>query len=228
MDGFLDRKLSQWLLVAANQLVARYNLRSIKHSSFHLDRLRLDDQVPVLYRLLLEKLFDHFLDLVHFLVRTNSGLHKSLSHASRLTHALRHTVKQAEFSREVVGVLRDLDQEERLFGHCDLLFVTLRKVVCYWNLLVIAHKPARYWILIKDNIIDKVSALVAPVCDDAFTAKFELHPLLPHALARGFVFNLQNSIETTLGRHELEDRIHHQGAPHLALKCGSFEPGPDL
>jgi hypothetical protein len=92
------------------------------------DRLRLDDKVPVLYRLLLEKLFDHFLDLVHFLVRTNSGLHKSLSHACRLTHAVRHTVKQAEFSGEVVGVFRDLDQEERLFGHCDRLFVALLKV----------------------------------------------------------------------------------------------------
>ena len=82
VDGFLDGKLSQCLLVAANQLVAADNLRSVEHSSFHVDRLRLDDQVPVLDSLLLEKLSDHLLDLVHFLVRTNSGLHKSLSHAS--------------------------------------------------------------------------------------------------------------------------------------------------
>jgi hypothetical protein len=46
------------------------------------DGLGLDDKVPVLDSLLLEKLSDHLFDLVHFLVRTNSGLHKSLSHAS--------------------------------------------------------------------------------------------------------------------------------------------------
>jgi len=82
VDGFLDGKLSQRLLVAANQLVAADNLRSVEHSSVHVDGLGLDDKVPVLDSLLLEKLSDHLLDLVHFLVRTNSGLHKSLSHAS--------------------------------------------------------------------------------------------------------------------------------------------------
>ena len=90
------------------------------------------------------------------------------------------------------------------------------------------HKPARHWILIKDDISDKVSALGAPICDDAFTAKFELHPLLPHALTGGFILDLQNSLETSLGRHELENRIHDQSASHLALESGSFEPGPDL
>lgn len=90
------------------------------------------------------------------------------------------------------------------------------------------HKPARHWILIKDNVSDKVSALVAPVCDDALTTEFELHSLFPHALTRGFVLDLQNSLETSLCRHELEDRIHNQSAPHLALESGGFEPGPDL
>ena len=90
------------------------------------------------------------------------------------------------------------------------------------------NKPACNWILIKDNVSDKVGALVAPVCDDALSAEFELHSLLPHALTRGIVLDLQNSLETSLCRHELEDRVHDQSATHLALESGGFEPGPDL
>jgi len=60
-------------------------------------------------------------------------------------------------------------------------------------------EPARHWILIKDNISDEVGPLVAPVCDDAFAAKFQLHTLLPHSLARRLIFDLQNSLEARFG-----------------------------
>ena len=72
-----------------------------------------------------------------------------------------------------------------------------------------------------------VSALVAPVADDALAAELHLDDLLELMVAVGPLFKLSNLLKTRRGRHELEDAVDRQSAAQLGLEGRRLEAWHD-
>ena len=86
MDGILDGKLPQNVLVTVDDLVVLEDLRSTEDVRLHLDGHLLDAEVPVLDRLLVEEDVAHLLDLIHLLLGSDPRLSKSVSHSGTFSH----------------------------------------------------------------------------------------------------------------------------------------------
>jgi hypothetical protein len=82
-------------------------------------------------------------------------------------------------------------------------------------------------VCVKDNIINNVLTLVTPVSNDTLVAKLHFAALNPLMLTllREIIFQFNYTIQTTIRRHKLKNRIHDQSAPKLTLKGGGFKAG---
>ena len=129
MDCLLNGKLPENVLVTVNDLIVREDLRSAKNVGLHLDGNLLDAEVPVLDRFLVEELLAHLLDLVHLVLGSDPRHGESISHSGSLAHTFWYSVEHAELRWQVVVLVGDLDEEERLLEVCDLLVVDLREVL---------------------------------------------------------------------------------------------------
>jgi hypothetical protein len=79
---------------------------------------------------------------------------------------------------------------------------------------------------VKDNIINNVLALVTPISNDTLVTKLHfasLNPLMLTLLGK-FIFQFNYTIETTIRRHKLKDRINNQSATKLTLEGRGFKP----
>lgn len=79
---------------------------------------------------------------------------------------------------------------------------------------------------VKDNIVNNVLALVTPVSNDTLVAELHfaaLNPLMLTLLSK-FIFQFNYTIETTIRRHKLKNRIYNQSATKLTLEGRGFKP----
>lgn len=90
-----------------------------------------DLQVPVLERFLLQDLGTHLLNFSDLFTGVHSSLLERVSHASRLADRVRNTIDQAEFCRQVMVLVSNLDQEKGLLWVRDTLPVVRLEVVLY-------------------------------------------------------------------------------------------------
>ena len=125
MSSFSNGQLSQSVLIAANDLILRNHLGSCQDVCCHLDRLLIDDKVPVFDCLLVKEFRDHLLDPSDLFLRINPCLSECFSHTWSLSDAIRHTIKKAEFSWKVVAFLSNLYEEHWLLNLSDFLVVAL-------------------------------------------------------------------------------------------------------
>ena len=95
---FLDREALQSLLVALHDLIVeqQVHLWGAHNEALQLDRNLLDLEAPVLHSILLGECVDHLLDLSNLLLRRNTSLSKSVSHASTLSNRVRNAIEQTE------------------------------------------------------------------------------------------------------------------------------------
>ena len=185
-------------------------------------------KTPVLDCLLLEELLTHLLDLVDLVLWSDPSPGQSVTHAWRLTDAIRDSIDQTELWRKVVVGVRDLDSEERLADILHSLVVDLAEVVSDLRLNIIEDERVTDWVLLKVNIVDDVGPLVAPVSDDALVTELEADDLLELVLAVAVLPDLIDPLETSLGCHKLEDVIDGEGAPIFTLEGRCLEARPDF
>ena len=193
-----------------------------------LDWNLLNLKTPILDCLLLEKLLTHLLDLVDLVLWSDPRPGQSVTHAWRLSDAIRDSIDQTELWRKVVVGVRDLDSEERLADILHSLVVDLAEVVSDLCLNIIEDERVTDWVLLKVNIVDDVGPLVAPVSDDALVAELEADDLLELVLAVAVLSDLIDPLEACLSCHKLEDVIDGKGAPIFTLEGRCLEARPDF
>ena len=86
VNGFLNRKLSQNILVTVNYLVVLEDLRSVHNSRLNLDRNCFDLEVPLLESFLGLQDSRHVLDALDLVLRRDVSPLKSFTHAWALAH----------------------------------------------------------------------------------------------------------------------------------------------
>ena len=193
-----------------------------------LDWNLLNLKTPVLDCLLLKELLTHLLDLVDLVLWSDPRPGQSVTHAWRLSDAIRDSIDQTELWRKVVVGVRDLDSEERLADILHSLVVDLAEVVSDLCLNIIEDERVTDWVLLKVNIVDDVGPLVAPVSDDALVAELEADDLLELVLAVAVLSDLIDPLEACLSCHKLEDVIDGKGAPIFTLEGRCLEARPDF
>ena len=176
----------------------------------------------------MEQNFAHFLDLVDLVLRIDPGSGESVTHAWRLADAIRDTIKEAQLRWEVVLLVRDLDLEERLTKISELSVIDLLEILSNFSLLVIEHECLVDGVLLKVNVIDDVGPLVSPVSDDTLVDELKFDYLLKLVLAVRLLLDLIDSLEASLGGHELKDIVDGKGASKFTLESRSFEARPNL
>ena len=193
-----------------------------------LDWNLLNLKTPILDCLLLEELLTHLLDLIDLVLWSDPRPGQSVTHAWRLSDAIRDSIDQTELWRKVVVGVRDLDSEERLADILHSLVVDLAEVVSDLCLNIIEDERVTDWVLLKVNIVDDVGPLVAPVSDDALVAELEADDLLELVLAVAVLSDLIDPLEACLSCHKLEDVIDGKGAPIFTLEGRCLEARPDF
>ena len=176
----------------------------------------------------MEQNFAHFLDLVDLVLRIDPGSGESVTHAWRLADAIRDTIKEAQLRWEVVLLVRDLDLEERLTKISELSVIDLLEILSNFSLLVIETECRVDGVLLEVNVIDNVGPLVSPVSDDTLVDKLKFDYLLELVLAVRLLLDLIDSLEASLGGHELKDIVDGKGASKFTLESRSFEARPNL
>lgn len=118
----------------------------------------------------------------------------------------------------------NFDHKHGLFWLSDFLIVALKKVISHCDYLSLMFEFHSDRVHVKNNISHKVGPLVAPVSDNTLFAEFKLYHLFESVLAIwNFLFDLNNPLQTRFCGHELENGVHNECTPHLALESRCFE-----
>lgn len=84
--------------------------------SLHGLRFRTKLETPLFNALLVKELFAHILNLLHLILRSDSSLSQSITHASSLFDVVRYTINKAELRRQVKVLVLVLNKEQRLLS----------------------------------------------------------------------------------------------------------------
>jgi hypothetical protein len=100
-----------------------------------------------------------------------------------------------------------LHHDERLLEVGDGPTVHVVHVLSHRDLFVVVNKLFRYRVGVEVDSIDPVSALVAPISDDAGVDDLALNLFLEMAIVSGVSFQVIDLVETSNGRHEAEEGV---------------------
>lgn len=109
----------------------------------------------------------------------------------------------------------------------DALLVGCLEVLSHSDLPALILEHTSHRVRIEVNILNIVGALVAPVCDDGLSLELLADTLVPLLQIFGAPLQLDNALEASRSRHELEDGVHDEGTADLALEGRSLKTLPD-
>jgi hypothetical protein len=110
----LNWESSQLTFVTVDNLILTEDSGRCQDICLHPDRVLFELKTPLLNRFFAKKLHAHILDLLDLLLRSDSGLHKSIAHASSFSDVIGNSVHKTEFRRKVEVSILVSDQEKRL------------------------------------------------------------------------------------------------------------------
>lgn len=228
VDRVLDGQPSQSSFIAVDDLVALEDLGRAEDVSAHGLRGSFQLESPVLDALLVEELLRHILNLLDLVLRSDSGLSESITHASAFLHFVGDSINEAEFRRKVEVLVLVLDEEKRLLGTSNDHVVMALEVLGNTDLLALEVELHGHGTEVEFNVRHNVSSTVAPVGNHALSRVLKLDHLLPVVLVLGTPLHLFNLLEAGLGGHELEDTVHAEHRAGFRLDGRGFEPIPNL
>lgn len=167
--------------------------------SLHGLRFRTKLETPLFNALLVKELFAHILNLLHLILRSDSSLSQSITHASSLFDVVRYTINKAELRRQVKVLVLVLNKEQRLLSISNYHIVMAFEVLSDTDIFTLVLEFHGHRIQTKFNISDNISASVTPVSYHTFSSVFKLDHLLPVMLVLSIFLHLVNSLQARCG-----------------------------
>ena len=115
-----------------------------------------------------------------------------------------------------------LHHDEGLFEVGDGLAIHVVHVLRNRDLLIIINELLRDWVGVEVDSRDPISALVAPISDDAGVDDLELYQFFELAVVSGVTFQVINLVKTSNGRHEAEEGVDSHSHTRLTHEDGGL------
>jgi hypothetical protein len=200
LDRLLDFEAPQNILIDVDNLILLKNQRLGKDRLLaHLDGSRVDRDVPVTEDLLVHQETDDILDFLHLLVGADAADSQTVTHGWARSDRIGDAVDSTELRRKVDVLVSVLHHDERLLEVGDGLIVHDFHVLSHRDLFVVVNELFRHWVGVPVDSRDPVSALVAPISDDARVYDLKLNQFFELAVVSGVSFKVIDFVETSNG-----------------------------
>ena len=218
---------------SAEQLIGAlvvHQSRLSESPSLQLEWLSVDADAPLghPFRVLVEQLTDHVVDLLHLFVWIVARLGQQFTHLTRVRpDRVWNTVDDAELRRDLQPlVLTSLDEDNRLLLVRDLETVLRHEVLGDAHFSSISHaEEGTGWALSEVDLVNPVCLPLAIAGDDTLTHHLSLDslledldvsishtPILFFNLLLHIIVNLVDAVETGLGGHEAAAGVEDEDA----------------
>ena len=208
VDSFLDSQIPQYVLIDVDDLVLLEDLGLCKDSlAAQVDWVALDGELEVTEDLLLHQRTNQTVDFSHLLLWSHATDREAVTHARTGSDAVRDAVDATELWRQMNVVLTVLDNDQGLVQISDSLAVDLVHVFGDADLLIVVHKSLLSRIRAVVDVRDDVSALAAPISNDAGANNLSLNPGLELVLTLGLLTDLLDLVKARDCRHKSEESV---------------------